>query len=143
MNIIQDFIPKSNGNRPGHSMTAYSGNTNGLGYSQSQINWLVNNALDLQGKEDYQLLIFTHIGTRKSVLQTWQGVPKNSESIEGILKAFKEGSNYSYHSNAEDWEVSVEVTFDRSHDIIGIFYGHTHRDFFSKPNDLGLWHCYR
>ena len=58
MNIIQDFIPKSNGNRPGHSMTAYSGNTNGLGYSQSQINWLVNNALDLQGKEDYQLLIF-------------------------------------------------------------------------------------
>ncbi|KMK75462.1 metallophosphoesterase family protein [Alkalihalobacillus pseudalcaliphilus] len=116
----------------------YSGNTNGLGYSQSQINWLVNNALDLQGKEDYQLLIFTHIGTRKSVLQTWQGVPKNSESIEGILKAFKEGSNYSYHSNAEDWEVSVEVTFDRSHDIIGIFYGHTHRDFFSKPNDLGI-----
>ena len=34
--------------------------------------------------------------------------------------------------------MSVEVTFDRSHDIIGIFYGHTHRDFFSKPNDLGI-----
>ena len=55
-------------------------------------------------------------------------MPHNNECILGILKAFKEGSSYTYSNSEEDFEVNVNCNFSTSGVIIGVFGGHIHYD---------------
>ena len=63
-------------------------------------------------------------------------MPHNNECVLGILKAFKEGSSYTYSNNTEDFEVNVNCNFSTNGVIIGVFGGHIHYDCLIKKDGI-------
>ncbi|WP_338631122.1 BppU family phage baseplate upper protein [Clostridium baratii] len=104
-------------------------------YSQKQIDFLINT---LKNSGDKHIVINTHI----PLLNESEGMvanvtmPNNNECVLGVLKAFKEGSSYTYSNDKEDFEVSVNCNFLTSGTIIGVFCGHIHYDCLIKKDGI-------
>lgn len=104
-------------------------------YSQKQIDFLINT---LKNSNDKHVLINAHI----PLLNDSEGMvanatmPHNNECILGILKAFKDGTSYTYSNNTEDFEVNVDCNFSTSGVIIGVFGGHIHYDCLVKKDGI-------
>jgi predicted MPP superfamily phosphohydrolase len=111
---------------------------NGWGFGIRQIHWLAEEALDLSDKDDWAVLILSHMPTRVE-LNCWNTDPINGELIEGVLKAFKNGTTYTGTSTETDWSTSINVDFTAqgSTELIGYIHGHLHADNVQTPVDLG------
>jgi len=112
--------------------------SNGWGFGNRQIHWLAEEALELGMKTDYHILVISHIGTRDELQNTDRITPYNSTLIEGILKAFAMGTSYTGNTVAEEWSTTIthDYTTQGIQTIIGMVYGHTHRDLITSPSDV-------
>ncbi|MEK6459148.1 metallophosphoesterase [Heyndrickxia faecalis] len=92
-------------------------------YRNEQLNWLSHVAL--QVPSDYHVLIFTHAPLPGAFDNSTQ---YNSDVLLNILKAFKNGQNYTINDDTRDFPVSIDVDFSNSGTLIAIINGHLHRD---------------
>lgn len=92
-------------------------------YRNEQLNWLSHVAL--QVPLDYHVLIFTHAPLPGAFDNSTQ---YNSDVLLNILKAFKNGQNYTINDNTREFPVSIDVDFSNSGTLIAIINGHLHRD---------------
>ena len=105
-------------------------------YSDAQIKWLVNTALDIPA--GYSILICQHIPVDQSASVTHDGGINNGDVVRGILGAAKNGTSYSCSAttgNLAHDAYSVDYT-GNAKDIIAIISGHTHCDKFTTVNGI-------
>lgn len=128
----------------------YMGGQHVFGYSQPQLDWLANVALDLSGKRkpgEWSVMIFQHhpvlstFGKRANSIPDYQTF--NYDVFAGIVNAYQHGTAYSHasttgktQSGAESsyfaCEVSVDFSAQGAGKVISIWNGHIHRDLYSK-----------
>lgn len=104
-------------------------------YSQKQIDFLIDT---LKSSNDKHIIINTHIPllNENDGMVANVTMPNNNECVIGVLKAFKEGSSYTYSNYNEDFEVSVDCNFSTIGVIIGVFCGHIHYDCLIKKDGI-------
>ena len=101
-------------------------------YSNKQLNWVCNVALNLEGKEDYLVIPIGHSPLDPTGIQYADAQPFNSNVMFNIFKAFVEGTSYSYSGNDQYDSYSVNVDFKGKKGIIPVHhFGHTHHDNFA------------
>lgn len=107
-----------------------------VGLRQEQMNWLANTALKFSydDKNEWHTLVCCHVGLRSGITDNHPSV-QNSNAIDSILRAFKNGTNvnvtYTDTTN-EDGLFTVDVSADYRNQgampLIGVFSGHNHCD---------------
>ena len=119
----------------GEGGLTYNGK-NWWGYGTEQILWFGHTALKVE--EGWGVVVLSHTPSRASHSLISRLVPYNSSSIEGLLKAFKNGTIYT-SSTLGDWGVNdtFDFTLQGQKDVIAYVFGHTHMDLVDIPIDLG------
>ncbi len=119
----------------GEGGLTYNGK-NWWGYGTEQILWFGHTALKVE--EGWGVVVLSHTPSRESHSLINRSVPYNSNFIEGLLKAFKNGSIYTANTTG-DWGVddSFDFTIQGQKDVIAYVFGHTHMDLVDTPIDLG------
>ena len=111
------------------------------GIRQEQMDWLVNTALNLQERENYKVIVMSHIPPKTSlnVGPGGVGTTVNNETIlDGVLTAFVEGSTFSGSTTGQTNGVTVDVDFTSQgpRQIVCYLYGHIHSDNVYRPTGL-------
>lgn len=98
-------------------------------YSNKQLNWVANVALNLEGKEDYLVIPIGHSPLNSTGIIDADAQPANSNIMYSIFKAFVEGAAYNYTGSNKYDNYNVNVDFTGKNGIIPVHhFGHTHRD---------------
>ncbi|EGC69880.1 phage minor structural protein, N-terminal domain protein [Enterococcus casseliflavus ATCC 12755] len=100
---------------------------NVAGYRQAQLKWFAENLKSMP--DDYTAVCFQHHQWGQWYATNSAYYPYNWESVEGILKAAKEGSSFTrkYTGNA-DFASDISITFDTPKNIAFLAHGHHHTD---------------
>ena len=100
---------------------------NVAGYRQAQLKWFAENLKSMP--DDYTAVCFQHHQWGQWYATNSAYYPFNWESVEGILKAAKEGSSFTrkYTGNA-DFASDISITFDTPKNIAFLAHGHHHTD---------------
>lgn len=100
---------------------------NVAGYRQAQLKWFAENLKSMP--DDYTAVCFQHHQWGQWYSTNSAYYPYNWESVEGILKAAKEGSSFTrkYTGNA-DFASDISITFDTPKNIAFLAHGHHHTD---------------
>lgn len=108
------------------------------GYGARQVQWLQSEALNTLTRTDWSVIVLSHMATRNTDLMFNKYNPYNGNLIEGLLKAFMNGTDFS-SSTSGDYGVSINANFKSQgpRKILCYVYGHTHTDQTNKPIDLG------
>lgn len=119
----------------GEGGLTYNGK-NWWGYGTEQILWFGHTALKVE--EGWGVVVLSHTPSRASHSLISRSVPYNSNCIEGLLKAFKNGTIYTSNTSG-DWGVNdtFDFTLQGQRDVIAYVFGHTHMDLVDTPIDLG------
>lgn len=119
----------------GEGGLTYNGK-NWWGYGTEQILWFGHTALKVE--EGWGVVVLSHTPSRESHSLINRSVPYNSNLIEGLLKAFKNGTIYTANTTGA-WGVSdtFDFTTQGQRDVIAYVFGHTHMDLVDTPIDLG------
>ena len=92
-------------------------------FTQSQFNFLINEALVENTKDKTKFVLFGHVPLTQEI--------GDREVMQGVLNAFKNKTTYSgtYNGLADYDKVSVNVDFRNAKGtLVGYFHGHTHVD---------------
>jgi|GEM_PF-4872129 len=111
---------------------------NFYGFGSRQVQWLQAEALNTLDRTDWSVIILSHMATRNTNLMFNKYDPYNGDLIEGLLKAFMNGTDFA-SSTSGDYGVSINASFKSQgpRKILSYVYGHTHTDQNNKPLDLG------
>jgi len=111
---------------------------NFYGFGSRQVLWLQSEALNTLDRTDWSVIILSHMATRNADLMFNKYDPYNGNLIEGLLKAFMNGTDF-VGSTSGDYGVSINASFKSQgpRKILSYIYGHTHTDQNNKPVDLG------
>ena len=107
--------------------------------SNEQLNWIGDVALDFSGKEDWGLVVISHVPLHYPD-DTEAQKSRNSEILTDMLEAFMNGSSYTSPVYAGDFaqSVSVDFTTQGTRDVIACIAGHNHKDLSKEIN--GIWY---
>lgn len=100
-------------------------------FSSKQVNWFYNEAL----QTDLPVIIFTHCQLKG----TWaggHGISANHDAISTLIEAFKNGRSGVISTTIEGYEVNLEYSFDKKHDVIACVYGHRHTDYMDSKHGI-------
>ncbi|MGH4052671.1 MAG: BppU family phage baseplate upper protein [Clostridium sp.] len=125
------IIINSDGTMKWHGQNFY-------GFGSRQVQWLQTEALNTLDRTDWSVIILSHMATRNTNLMFNKYDPYNGNLIEGLLKAFMNGSDFT-GSTSGDYGISINASFKSqgARKILSYVYGHTHTDQNNKPVDLG------
>lgn len=100
-----------------------------VGYSNEQLNWLANTAL--QVNDGWSVIVLTHDSPVQLQNSSFDGHNNSTQLVE-ILESFKAGTstNITYTDTKHSGLFSVNVTtnFNKAGNIIGVLSGHAHCD---------------
>lgn len=106
-------------------------------FSQSQIDWLINIALDTKN----DIIITLHSVLRPEITEPKDKLKNPNyrlEILNFILDAYKNGEKLSESFYEDEYKISIDVDFSKVQraNIAGVFVGHFHRDFieYTKSN---------
>lgn len=114
--------------------------TNGdFAISNEQLNWIASEALDFSGKEDWELVVISHVSLHNPIASENQPC-RNSEILTDMLEAFQSGGSYTSPVYTGDFAQSVSVDFTRqgARNVIACIAGHNHADRSREIN--GIWY---
>lgn len=100
-------------------------------YDQEQIDWFANEALK-NVPEGFAVIVFTHAPLEgffnNKPYPNYRNI--GHKLIIGIANAFQNGTFYTGKENNEDFPSDISVNFEEQgkRDLIGIVFGHEHRD---------------
>jgi predicted MPP superfamily phosphohydrolase len=112
------------------------------GFSNEQLNWLAHVALNFsdkgKDKSNWAVITFSHVPFNKQASSKNDSQAKNGENIEGILKAFMNGSKYVSKVTTGDFGKSVSIDFSQqgAMEYIAHFYGHIHKSSYVNINGI-------
>ena len=111
---------------------------NFYGFGSKQVLWLQSEALNTLDKNDWSVIILSHMATRDKDLMYNGSNPYNGVLVEGVLKSFMNGDEFSATTSG-DYGLSINANFKSQgpRKILCYVYGHTHTDNINKPVDLG------
>lgn len=107
------------------------------GYSNTQLEWLANKAL--QTLEGWSVIVLTH---DSPVEMDYNGVSNQNNAMQlvQILEAFKDGNNiavqYTDERNSGLFSVNVTTAFSTPGTLIAVLSGHAHCDDAKKVNGI-------
>lgn len=107
------------------------------GVRQSQLEWLIN-ALSVSSEKS--VIVLSHHSLSAGTDEDTNTV-YNANAVRGILEAFKNGTSYTISQNPYGgtyFEINVSCDFSEfgTHDVIGCFAGHTHKDSLYEINGI-------
>lgn len=107
--------------------------------SNEQLNWIGDVALDFSGKEDWSLIVVSHVPLHYPN-DTEAQRSRNSEILTDMLEAFMNGSSYTSPVYTGDFaqSVTVDYTAQGKRDVIACIAGHNHTDLAKQIN--GIWY---
>lgn len=105
--------------------------------SNEQLNWIASEALDFSEKEDWQLLVISHVMLHDPANPESQPC-RNSEIFTDMLEAFQSGGSYTSPVYTGDFaqSVSVDFTSQGARSVIACISGHNHADLSSEVNNI-------
>lgn len=107
------------------------------GYSNTQLEWLANKAL--QTLEDWSVIVLTH---DSPIEMAYNGAANQNNAMQlvQILEAFKDGNNiavqYTDERNSGLFSVNVTTAFSTPGTLIAVLSGHAHCDDAKKVNGI-------
>lgn len=107
------------------------------GYSNTQLEWLANKAL--QTLEDWSVIVLTH---DSPIEMAYNGAANQNNAMQlvQILEAFKDGNNiavqYTDERNSGLFSVNVTTSFSTPGTLIAVLSGHAHCDDAKKVNGI-------
>ena len=115
-----------------------------MAMSQEQIDWLINEALNVT--EDTDIIITAHSFAFPSKIKDGTVTDKDDDRIyylNYILDAYKNGGRIQQKFGNDEFEVNVEADFSnrKRGNIIGCFAGHHHKDII-EYSDSGIPYIY-
>lgn len=108
-----------------------------VGYSNAQLEWLANTALQLDA--EWEVIVLTH---DSPVEMLYNGAinQNNPTQLIEILESFKKGTSvpiqYNDLKNNGLFNVNLTTNFSKEGTIIGVLSGHAHCDDSKKVNDI-------
>ena len=106
--------------------------------SEKQLKWFANVALNLQGKADWAVMIFSHIPPFSNEFIHNHGV--NRIAVREISESFLHGSSGNAPtSNPSFPRVSFDFSEQGPRELIGHFVGHVHDDYYEKINGVNYF----
>ena len=99
------------------------------GYSENQINWLVNEALTAD--DDWDYIFVSHMGIDDT---TNSSAVKFGAELRGVIGAYQLGKSYSN----EALGISTDYT-NRTGKILAYQFGHKHMELQLYSDDIALW----
>lgn len=122
--------------------------------SNLQLEWLLNEALNMEGKNDWVVSFYSHgvpfTGKGTEYHSEFHGYGFDNPELRQIVKAFQTGTNIIDLSYScidldtklwLDYKINKDFTQQGSIDVIGWFGGHTHDDCYAKVDGLNLVVC--
>ncbi|MGO4545351.1 metallophosphoesterase [Paenibacillus sp. 2TAB23] len=99
-------------------------------FSNSQMNWLADEALALKGKSGWRVLLASHIAITQDGIFGADHSVRNGSALWGIIKAFREGGCYISKDGEGDfrYQVAADFTEQGTGTVIGCLFGHVHHD---------------
>lgn len=105
-------------------------------YTNEQLHWLCNQALNAPEGWDY--VIISHMGIEYDTSDNC----KNGENLRKIFKAFKERTTHSFnYTDMDGNEISVTADFSsiKNGKILMYNFGHQHAELVHYSDDIDLW----
>lgn len=121
--------------------------------SVAQLEWLVDEALNMKDKTDWVVSFHSHKvpysdvnETDKSEFHGYGWGSDSSSKIRELVSAFQSGNNINFVMSAIDVDAHTWVTFDRDIDfanqgaikVLGWFGGHLHDDAYRKVDGINM-----
>lgn len=99
-------------------------------FSPEQLNWFAHEALNLQGKPDWRVLIVSHVAILQDEVFGADFPVRNGEALWGVLCAFRDGSSYAAEVGEGEHACRVAADFGQQGrgTVIGCLFGHVHFD---------------
>ncbi len=100
-----------------------------VGWQNEQLNWLAHTAFNMQGKDDWGVMILNHSHLDDS---SGSGELYNGNLMIGLINAFIAGTSYNASSNgvnqAENWQAHIDVDFTDNPvpRFVSFLHGHAH-----------------
>lgn len=94
----------------------------------SQLQWLADNAFDLTGKEDYQVIVFGHYPIYDFDDESATVEQGRLNALKELLLAFKNGTNLNYTASGNNYKVIKDFTSQGAKTLIAYVCGHNHED---------------
>lgn len=98
-------------------------------YRNEQVNWFAQTLK--KTPSNYQVMLMEHSSLGKGMYEEYN-FSKNYDLIEGIIKAYTEGTTFSKTNTEVDFKASVNVSFEKKGTIVCITNGHHHKDRLKK-----------
>lgn len=107
-----------------------------FGIRQEQFKWIANQALGTL-PNDYHVVICTHVPVQPQGVE--EGALRNADVMRTLLNAFVNKTTAELRSNITDFTVNLNIDFSSrtQSNLIGLFSGHRHEEFFYKPDQMG------
>lgn len=99
------------------------------GFSEGQMNWLVNEAMT--AGDDWDYMFFSHIGIDVST-QTNYYEPHYGTTLRSVIAAFQNRKSFTADTISGDFS-------GKSGKILTYHFGHTHRELTRYSKDIDLW----
>lgn len=107
-----------------------------FGIRQEQFRWIANQALGTL-PNDYHVVICTHVPVQPQGVE--EGALRNADVMRTLLNAFVNKTTAELRSTITDFTVNLDVDFSSrtQSNLIGLFAGHRHEEFFYNPTQMG------
>ncbi|MEF7475273.1 phage baseplate upper protein [Pediococcus pentosaceus] len=120
---------------------------NYMGYSQKQMDWLANVALQ-NVPEDYVTIIMAHVQATPGqydddLTDPMQSHYTNQKQVNQIINDFKNGQSSVVTNNVKDWEINVKTNFVQQgkRDMAAWIHGHLHYEESTTSNGFNDISC--
>ncbi|MFI3729519.1 metallophosphoesterase [Vagococcus fluvialis] len=104
------------------------------GYREKQINWLIDVLKNTP--ENYQVAFFQHVSLGTGYHDANLTYVHNTDIVQGIIGAYKNGTSYSKSNDHADFKVSVNVNFTGQRIVSFVANGHHHSDRLKVVNNI-------
>lgn len=111
-----------------------------LGYAQTQVDWLANNALNVPS-DDWNVIVASHAPPyTEPDVNRGGAIPMNSDIVMNIIEAFKNAEPFTatkvYPSHETYYDLDVDYDFsNQTGEVVATLFGHIHDDHLLYWND--------
>lgn len=111
--------------------------------TETQVDWLIQKALNLDGKSGWTVSFFSHVIPYREDLsqeaRPFHGYGKDNVPLRKLVQAFENGTSWSGAYNDAVPELSVDFKKQGKTPVIGWWGGHIHDDCYARIDDLNLF----
>ncbi len=99
-------------------------------FSEAQLHWLANRALDLRERPEWSVMILSHVAILQENVFGADRPIMNGEAAWSIVKAFRAGERMQAVGGKGEFAYRIDADFaaQGARDVLGCWFGHVHHD---------------